>query len=64
MMERVFGWIWVALGVTGIVAVAVGAYWHGFTVGVCAVMAWCCFHEAHEEGIKKGQRTHRANLRT
>lgn len=33
MMERVFGWIWVALGVTGIVAVAVGAYWHWFTVG-------------------------------
>ena len=53
MMERVFGWIWVALGVTGIVAVAVGAYWHGFTVGVCAVMALCCFHEAHDGSAKK-----------
>ena len=53
MMERVFGWIWVALGVTGIVAVAVGAYWHWFTVCVCAVMAWCCFHEAREEATTK-----------
>ena len=52
-MERVFGWIWVALGVAGIVAVAMGAYWHWFTVGASALMAWCCFHEAHEEGTKK-----------
>ena len=35
MMERVFGWMWVALCVAGIVAVAVGAHWHWFTAGIC-----------------------------
>lgn len=53
MMERVFGWIFTALGMTGIVAVAVGAYWHWFTVVVSVVMAWCCFHEARKEPTKK-----------
>lgn len=56
MMERVFGWIFTALGVTGIMAVAVGAYWHWFTVGMCALMAWCCFHEAREEDTKNPKR--------
>ena len=47
-MERVFGWVWVALCVAGIVAVAVGAHWHWFTAAASALMAWGCFAEAKE----------------
>ena len=51
---RVFGWIFVALGLMGLVGiVGYGAWWHGLTVGMCAVMAWCCFSEGRKEGSKK-----------
>ena len=54
MMERVFGWIFAAMGVGALVGVVgYGAYWHWFTVGVCVVMVWSCFHEARKEGAKK-----------
>lgn len=54
MMERVFGWIWVVLGLMGLMGVVgYGAYWHRFTVVVCVVMAWCCFHEARKGATKK-----------
>lgn len=44
MMERVFGWVFAALGVVGY-----GAYCHWFTVGACTLLAWLCFAEAREE---------------
>ena len=50
---RVFGWIWVVLGLIGLVGVVMGAWWHGLSVVMCAVMGWGCFHEAREEGINK-----------
>lgn len=54
IMERVFGWVFSALGVGALVGVVgYGAYWHWFTVGVCVVMAWSCFYEARKEGTKK-----------
>lgn len=48
MMERVFCWVFAALGV-----VFYGASWLWFTVGACTLLAWLCFAEAMEEGRKK-----------
>ena len=52
--DLIFGWIFTVLGMCALVGVVFyGASWHWFTVGVCALMAWGCFHEAHEEATKK-----------
>ena len=53
MIERAMGWVFVALGVMALVGVAMGATWHWLTVGMCALMAWCCSRTAREEGAKK-----------
>lgn len=29
-----------ALGILAAIAIAFGAYWHIFTLGVCAIMVW------------------------
>lgn len=53
-IDKIFGWVFTTLGVGALVGVVgYGAYWHWFTVGVCALMAWGCFREAHEEATKK-----------
>ena len=46
---RLFGWIFTALGVCGLVAVVSGATWHWFTMVVCGVMAWVSFSEGRKE---------------
>lgn len=54
MMERVFGWVFAALGVCALVGVVFyGASWHWFAVGACMLLAWLCFAEAREEARKK-----------
>lgn len=51
MIERVFGWIFVAVGLMGLVGVVgCGAWWHWFTVVMCAVIAWCCFNDTEKAG--------------
>lgn len=50
MIERVFGWLFVALGLVGIIGiVGYGATWQLLMVGACALMAWSCFSEARKE---------------
>lgn len=50
---RVFGWIWVALGVMGIIGViCCKAWWHLYTVVLCVVMTWVCFREGREDAQK------------
>ena len=58
-MSRIMGWGFVLLGVGAFAGVVCGAWWHLFTVGVCAVMAWGLFGEAKEEqgqvpGVSRG----------
>ena len=49
MIEKAFGWVFTVLGVMGLVGVVMGATWHWLTVGMCALMAWCCFATARKE---------------
>lgn len=52
---RAFGWVFGVLGLMGLVgAVGFGAWWHWFSMGVCVVMARCCWSERRKEGTKKG----------
>ena len=54
MIERLFGWLFVALGLVGIIGiVGYGATWQLLMVGACALMAWSCFSEAHKEAQRK-----------
>lgn len=54
MIERVFGWVFVALGLVGIIGiVGYGATWQLLMVGACALMAWSCFSEARKEAPRR-----------
>lgn len=37
---KIYNFIFSALGIVAAVAVALGAYWHIYTLGVCALMVY------------------------
>ena len=37
---KLFEYVFEALGTTAAIAIALGAYWHIFTLGTCALMVW------------------------
>ena len=37
---KMFEYVFEALGTTAAIAIALGAYWHIFTLGACALMVW------------------------
>lgn len=37
---KLFKYTFEALGTTAAIAIAIGAYWHILTLGVCAMIVW------------------------
>ena len=37
---KMFEYVFEALGTTAVIAIALGAYWHIFTLGACTLMVW------------------------
>ena len=37
---KMFEYVFEALGTTAAIAIALGAYWHIFTLGTCTLMVW------------------------
>lgn len=37
---KIYNFIFSVLGIIAAVAIALGAYWHIFTLGACALMVW------------------------
>ena len=37
---KLFKMTFAALGILAAIAIALGAYWHIFTLGTCALMVW------------------------
>lgn len=37
---KLFEYVFEALGTTAAIAIALGTYWHIFTIGTCALMVW------------------------
>lgn len=42
---KMFKYTFEALGTTAAIAIALGAYWHIYTLGMCAVMVYALKHE-------------------
>ena len=40
-MNKVFLYLFAAFGIVAAVAVALGAYWHIYTLGGCVLLVWC-----------------------
>ena len=41
---KLFKMIFTALGIIAAVAIALGAYWHIFTLGACWLLVWAANH--------------------
>lgn len=42
---KLFKMTFAALGITAAIAIALGAYWHIYTLGMCAAMVYALKHE-------------------
>lgn len=42
---KLFKMTFAALGILAAIAIALGAYWHIYTLGMCAVMVYALKHE-------------------
>lgn len=50
---KLFKMTFAALGIIAAIAIALGAYWHIYTLGTCAVMVYAI---RREERLKNGNR--------